>query len=90
MMALLTGVIAADPRWGIVVAHPGGEPPTKVIWPHGYAGMADANGLALVDLSANGATIARVGDHVELGGGFLSGVDNAWFACDDIKVVPAT
>ena len=88
MDALLTGVLAADQRWGIVVAQPGGGAATKVIWPFGYAGMQDATGITLVDLAANGAAVARVGDRVEVTGGFLSGVDNAWFACDGVKVVP--
>ena len=90
MAALLAGVLVADQRWGIVVSQPGGDPATKVIWPFGYAGLQDANGIALVDLTANGAAVARVGDHVEIGGGFLSGVDNAWFACGGVKVVPGS
>jgi len=88
MAALLTGVLAADPRWGVVVAPPGGEPAVKVIWPFGYAGLEDASGIVLVDMAANGATVARVGDRVEVTGG-LSGVDDAWIACEGVKVIPS-
>jgi len=42
--ALLTGDLAADQRWGVVVAPPDGGPAIKVIWPIGYAGQADARG----------------------------------------------
>jgi hypothetical protein len=29
--------------------------------------------------------VARVGDRVEIGGGILSGVDDAWFACGESR-----
>ena len=87
MTALLTGVLVADRRWGVAVAPPDGGPVIKVVWPFGFAGEQDAGGVVLVDLSANGATVARVGDRVEIEGGFMSGVDDAWLACGGVAVV---
>ena len=74
---------------GVVVLQAGDGPSVKVIWPFGYAGRPDPSGIVLVDLAANGATVARVGDRVEVTGGFLSGVDDAWLACEGVKVVPS-
>ncbi len=83
MAALLEGILALDPRTGLGVAQ-GNEGTVPVRWPNGWLALATVP-VSLVD--ANGGVVARVGDRVALGGGFVP-PGETWFACPtDIKVV---
>lgn len=57
-----------------------------VIWPDGYT---FSSGDKPAVMNAQGETLARVGDSVELGGG-ESGLRNAWKVCPDHIVVSAS
>jgi len=77
MDALLVGSLVADPRWGIAVAGAGDGRVVKVVWPSGYLGRQADGVIELLD--GTGRVVGRVGDNVQLGGGF--GVEDAWYTC---------
>ena len=81
--ALIEGVLVADEASGVALDDPAGFV-RPIIWPHGYSGRPGAP-IAVVD--AGGNVIARVGDHVRIGGGEITG-DGAWMACGGTTVVP--
>jgi hypothetical protein len=85
MSALISGqlVIGAGP--GVDLKEPDGSV-RVVIWPDGYT-FSSGNDRAV--MNAQGTAIAKVGDHVELGGG-ESGPDNAWKVCPDQILVKAS
>ena len=89
MAALLTGVLTADQRWGLVVTWDNGAV-EKVIWPYGFAARADGTRLVLIDAEHGGVIIAREGDRVAVGGGEID-ADGTWLACPtDIRIVAPT
>jgi hypothetical protein len=83
MDALMTGVLAADLEAGIVVEAPDGTS-IVVVWPHGWAAV-DQDGVRIL-LNDRGDPIARVGDHVEVGGG--QGPDGRWYTCGEVRRAP--
>jgi hypothetical protein len=83
MDALMTGVLAADPDVGLVVEAPDGTS-VVVVWPNGWAAV-DQDGMRLL-LNDGGDPIARVGDHVQIGGGH--GGDGRWYTCGEVTVAP--
>lgn len=78
MAALLDGVLVADERWGVAVADPGTGQVRRVIWPNGFSARPDGETRVLI--GASGATVGRIGDHVQIGGGETGG-DGSWLAC---------
>jgi hypothetical protein len=83
MDALLTGQLVADEDAGIVL-QPTDGPPVLVIWPHGWAAV-DQDGMRIL-LNDHGDPIARVGDHVSIGGG--QGGDGRWHTCGEVTLLP--
>jgi len=81
--ALLEGELVADDEFGFVVAHSNG--PSPVTWPHGYVAR-DAPRRELLDDS--GRVVAREGDMVALGGGYVDG-SPGFTVCGRFKVTPA-
>jgi hypothetical protein len=75
-MALLEGTLALDPRTGLGVEAADGSTVWRVRWPNGWRAL-DTAPVALAD--ADGKIVARVGDHISMGGGF--GNDDVFFAC---------
>jgi hypothetical protein len=83
MDALMSGVLAADPQMGLAVQAPDGAA-IVVVWPHGWAAV-DQDGMRIL-VNDRGAPVARVGDHVEIGGG--QGPDGRWYTCGEVTRVP--
>jgi hypothetical protein len=81
--AITEGDLVAHEEWGIALNDHDTGGIRRVIWPHGFSARQDGDGLALLD--ASGAVVARVGDHVRIGGG-ESGAES-WIACGNITVV---
>src|SRR5262245_12826956 len=81
MAALLEGTLALDPRSGLGVAAPDGRT-QPVSWPNGWHAL-DTTPVVLVD--GQGTTIARLGDHLSMGGGL--GANDVWIACPEGIVV---
>jgi hypothetical protein len=79
MTALLSGSLVADARLGIAIAGSDGTL-VKVRWPSGYVGRQTGSVVELLD--GEGRVVARVGDHVETGGGL--GVGDWWYACGQV------
>ena len=85
MAALLTGVLAADRRWGIVVAPPDGGPAVKVdlaVRLRRSAGRERCRSRGSDRERSRGRTRRRPASRSAEA--FLSGVDNAWFACGGV------
>lgn len=83
MDALMTGVLAADAEAGLVVHAPDGTS-VVVVWPNGWAAV-DQDGMRVL-LNDRGDPIARVGDHVQIGGG--QGNDGRWYTCGEVTRAP--
>jgi hypothetical protein len=83
MDALMTGVLAADAEAGLVVEAPDGTS-VVVVWPNGWAAV-DQDGMRVL-LNDRGDPIARVGDHVGIGGG--QGNDGRWYTCGEVTRAP--
>jgi hypothetical protein len=81
--ALAGGTLLTHERWGIALDR-GGEL-VQVRWPRGYVHRDDEFGRALVD--PDGRVVARVGDVVRIGGGYVPGRGNVWGACHIPPVV---
>lgn len=81
-LALISGRLVADARWGIALDDPAGFV-RVVIWPYGFAARRDAR---LVLLNAAGQIIAGEGDQVTIGGGEISS-DGPWMACGSFEVI---
>lgn len=81
----LQGELVADEVDGLAVLLDTGER-VAVIWPHGYAARVNEGTLELMD--ETGETVAREGDHIEVGGGeYGEDSDASWRACDRPNVV---
>lgn len=80
MDALLTGILAPSPVSGIGVADPNGQV-MPVEWPFGYTGMLAEGKLVLLDEA--GRLVAKVGDEINVGGGFGT---QFWHACAPVTV----
>ena len=83
MDALLSGLLAADEAAGLVVQAADGSR-TVVVWPHGWVAVDEGGERTLLD--HRGQPIARVGDHVEIGGG--QGGEGRWYTCGEVSRVP--
>ena len=84
--ALLEGMLVADDEVGFVVQDADGVV-SSVVWPHGYAAR---DGAPRELLDGSGQILARAGDHVRAGGGFLAaGAVEGFSVCGDFEVVPA-
>ena len=83
MDALMTGVLAADRDASVVVQAPDGTS-IVVVWPHGWAAV-DQDGMRIL-VNDRRDPIARVGDHVEIGGG--QGPDGRWYTCGEVTRAP--
>jgi hypothetical protein len=81
--ALLGGTLVAHDLWGVAVQTDG--PLVQVLWPSGYGVRTE--GAVRVVLDERGQEVARTGDRVEIGGGFVGPRDGVWFACDGVSVV---
>lgn len=79
MLALVSGRLVADARWGLALDDPAGFV-REVIWPHGYVARQDAR---VVLLDASGQIVAGEGDEVAIGGGEI-GSNGPWLACGNI------
>jgi hypothetical protein len=75
--ALVGGTLLVHEDWGIAL-HDGGHL-IQVLWPQGYVHRDDAFGRALT--GPDGHVVARVGDHVRIGGGYLPDRGRVWGAC---------
>ncbi len=86
--ALIEGELIADPATGLAIGvdPASGSSVVTVRWPFGYTARVDALGYALVD--DVGATIAHVGDRLQVGGGFAEG--DVWGACGGVTTMGGT
>jgi hypothetical protein len=75
MEALAVGELALNPRTGLGIV--AGSDVIPVVWPNGYT--ASVVETTLVLFGPDGTPLARLGDQVELGGGF--GGDGLWYPC---------
>ncbi len=77
--ALLEGRLVADPALGLAVMAPDGTV-VPTLWPFGYEGRIEPEGVALVDLA--GTVVAHSGEVVRLGGS-MAGFDppGMWVTC---------
>lgn len=74
MDALIHGTLSTDRRGCVVLRHGGGGT-TAVIWPADHSAVVDVDGrLHLLD--ATGTAVARDGDEVSMGGGYVPAGDN--------------
>lgn len=85
MSALISGQLVIGSGVGVDLKEPDGSV-RVVIWPDGYS---FSSGTDRVVMNAQGTAIAKVGDHVELGGG-ESGPNNDWKVCPDQIVVKSS
>jgi hypothetical protein len=83
MDALLTGQIVVNEDAGIAVQAADGSS-IVVVWPHGWAAV-DQDGMRIL-LNDRGDPIARVGDHISVGGG--QGADGRWHTCGEVTRLP--
>lgn len=74
MFGRFGGTLAVDPVSGLGLVDSGRV--IHVRWPFGYAARADGGSVLLID--AKGQVLARTGDQVAIGGGY---VDGAIVAC---------
>jgi hypothetical protein len=82
MDALMIGRLSLDPRSGLGISSEGEL--TPVAWPNGYTAQVVETTLVLFD--HRGVAVARLGDEVQMGGGF--GADGIWYPCHgDVRVV---
>ena len=79
--SFVEGLLTETDEWGIAIQPMGGKI-TRVIWPYGYFARRLIGGLALVNES--GATLARTGQRVRIGGGEFNG---AWRGCGTIELI---
>jgi hypothetical protein len=84
MGALAIGVLVTDERSGLGFAGDDGDP-TPVMWPNGWTAWRVDGKVTLVD--RQGRVVAREGDRIEMGGGFLP--QGAWSTCGDLTVTGA-
>lgn len=86
--ALIDGRLIADLASGLAIQVDGelDSPVATVRWPFGFTARVDPLGYALVD--DVGATIAHVGDRLQVGGGF--GANDVWAACGGVTGVGGT
>jgi len=83
--ALTSGRLVTSAQSGLALVDSTGHV-TEVLWPFGYTARRGVSGVELVD--EKGATAAREGDFVEMGGGL--GANDVWGACPGtVTVVPA-
>ena len=83
--ALVSGRLVTSAQSGLALVDSTGHV-TEVLWPFGYTARRGVSGIELVD--DKGATVAREGDLVEMGGGL--GANDMWGACSGtVTVVPA-
>lgn len=75
MEALAMGVLALHPQSGLGLAQPDGQV-MAVSWPHGYTARVVETTLVLFDHEGN--ALAKLGDPINLGGGFGN---NVWYTC---------
>jgi hypothetical protein len=86
MDALITGRLVANAAWGIALIDASGQV-SKVLWPNGFHGVLDGSVLFLVD--GQGRVVARVGDVIQSGGGFIGAngdPDHTVVLCGEMKV----
>lgn len=83
MAALIEGTLARQAQSGVGLRDPRGFL-IQVIWPNGYAARDDAGRLVVLD--ASGSVVAREGDRVSIGGGYVES-EATWLACGGTKVV---
>jgi hypothetical protein len=81
MAALLTGVLVREERSGIGIVSEDGTR-WAVIWPPGFVGVT---GDPAFVTNVNGQRIAKVGDHVTLGGGEVA--PETWQTCGELTVI---
>lgn len=83
MNALATGQLALVPRSGLGIVTGGVGEAIPVAWPNGYTARVVETTLVLFDHQGN--ALARLGDLIEMGGGFGDGV---WYPCHgDLRVI---
>lgn len=81
MDALLGGRLVVNNQSGLGVASADGQV-TAVEWPFGYTARSSLGTIELVN--ETGLVVARVGDEVQVGGGFGN---QFWHACGGVSVV---
>jgi hypothetical protein len=82
---LVTGILVDDPGWGPALREPGGVDQFDVLWPNGFAGIQESNGVAIVD--QNRAVVARMGDLIRAMGDVV-GPGTVHVICGDVEVLP--
>ena len=73
--ALLAGELVTSAQSGLAIRNAADV--TEVLWPYGYSAAREVDGVVLRDPA--GEVVARVGDRVQMGGGF--GAGGVWGAC---------
>lgn len=73
MRALIHGTLSTDGRGCVVLRHGGGK--TAVLWPADYSALIDTDGRLHL-LGPDGTAVARDGDEVSMGGGYVPAGDN--------------
>ena len=82
MTALIEGVLVREEGSGIgIVASDGTR--YQVVWPAGFVGVTGDPAFVIND---TGQRIAKVGDHVALGGGEIAPA--TWQTCGDLTILP--
>ncbi len=83
MTALLEGVLVREERSGIGIVSDGDGTRYAIIWPAGFVGVT---GDPAFVTNENGQRIAKVGDHVAIGGGEVAPA--TWQTCGEITFLP--
>jgi hypothetical protein len=81
--ALLTGTLVHSELSGVAVETDASV--VRVLWPAGYGVRQEGPEWVLLDERAR--PLARTGDRVEVGGGFVGSGDDVWLGCGGVTVV---
>jgi hypothetical protein len=79
MDALMSGRLVANEETGVAV-HVTDRTTIVIVWPHGWVAV-DYDGARVV-VNERGDPVARVGEMVEIGGGF--GAGDRWYTCGEV------
>ena len=82
--ALLSGTLVFSELSGVAVEVDGRA--VQVAWPAGYGVRQE--GASWVLLDEHGRRLARTGDRVEVGGGFVGSGERIWNGCGGVSVLP--